>query len=149
LTCDPGIFYSMNIDVYYSTETQDSFGAEVKDWQLNQTLLGYMETIGAANKDSLHPGTFFEYEDKLIGRTMVDPRRSIEGIDYPITSILLTNIRDAKTGTIFYTESSGVRSGDPTVFDIMSVNPYVNPWNDIEYYKVYLTRSDQQEINGD
>ncbi len=80
---------------------------------------------------------------------MVDPRRSIEGIDYPITSILLTNIRDAKTGTIFYTESSGVRSGDPTVFDIMSVNPYVNPWNDIEYYKVYLTRSDQQEINGD
>ena len=149
MTCDPGMFNSMKIDVYYSTETQDSFGAQVKNWQLNQTLFGYMETIGAANKESLDIGTFFEYEDKLIGRTTVDPRRSIEGIDHPITSVLLTNIRDAKSSTSFYNETSGVRNGEATVFDVMSINPYVNPWNDIEYYKVYLARSDRQEINGD
>lgn len=141
--------FSMDMDIYYSTESQDTFGREVKEWTLNKTSRGYAEILGAVDKDGIKNSSFFEYEGKLIGRTKEDPRISVEGINYPITSILITDIRDAKTGTQFYTESSGDRSGESTIFEIMAVEPYVNPWNEIEYYKILFNRSDRQVLSND
>jgi hypothetical protein len=74
---------------------------------------------------------------------------SLEGINYPITSIIITNICGATSGQEFYTESSGDRSGLSTIFEIMAIEPYVNPWNEIEYYKILFNRSDKQVIVGD
>lgn len=139
--------FSMKMDVYYSTESQDRFGKEVKEWMLDRTIIGYAEILGAVDKDGLKNNLFFEYEGKLIGRSKEDPRTSLEGINYPITSILITNIVDAQTGIQFYTESSGDRSGESTVYEIMAVEPYVNPWNEIEYYKILFNRSDRQIID--
>jgi hypothetical protein len=139
----------MNLDVYYSYQSQDAFGAAIKTWNLNQTLIGYVQQEGSMEKNSLKAETFFEYSNRLVGRTYVDPRISMEGTGYPITSMLITNIQDSKTGTTFYTESAGKRSGEPTIYDVMSVDPHINPWNEIEYYKVYFVRSDLQEINRD
>lgn len=139
--------FSMKMDVYYSTESQDRFGKEVKEWMLDRTIVGYAEILGAVDKDGLKNNLFFEYEGKLIGRSKEDPRTSLEGINYPITSILITNIVDAQTGIQFYTESSGDRSGESTVYEIMAVEPYVNPWNEIEYYKILFNRSDRQIID--
>ena len=132
----------MNLDVYYSTESQDDFGIENKTWRLDQTLIGYAENLGAVEKDSLKNNMFFEYENKLIGRTRKDPRVSLEGMYYPITSMLITNIQDVNNGTVFYVESDG----EPTIYEITAVEPYVNPWNEIEYYKILFNRSDRQEI---
>ena len=137
------------MDIYYSTESQDKFGKEVKEWQLDRTSLGYAEILGAVDKDGLKTGKFFEYEGKLIGRTKNDPRTSMEGINYPITSILITNIKDAKTGLNFYTESVGDRSGESTIFELMAVEPYVNPWNEIEYFKILFNRSEMQVLSHD
>jgi hypothetical protein len=137
--------FSMNLDIYYSTESQDDFGIENKSWRLDQTLLGYAENLGAVEKDSLKNNMFFEYENKLIGRTIKDPRVSLEGIYYPITNILITNIQDVKNKTIFYIESDG----RPTVYELTAVEPYVNPWNEIEYYKILFNRSDRQDLSND
>lgn len=139
----------MNMDIYYSTEDQDKFGKEVKNWCFDRTVLGYAEILGAVDKDGLKNNQFFEYEGKLIGRTKEDPRTSLEGLNYPITSILITNIVDAKLGTNFYTESSKQGTNDPTIFELMAVEPYVNPWNQIEYYKILFNRSDRQVISND
>ena len=141
--------FSMNMDIYYSTESQDKFGKEVKEWHLDRTSLGYAEILGAVDKDGLKASQFFEYEGKLIGRTKNDPRTSTEGLNYPITSIIITDIRDAKTGLHFYTESAGDRSGESTIFELMAVEPYVNPWNEIEYFKILFNRSDRQVIKND
>ena len=137
------------MDIYYSTESQDKFGKEVKEWRLDRTSLGYAEVLGSVDKDGLKATRFFEYEGKLIGRTRNDPRTSTEGLNYPITSIIITNIRDAKTGLHFYTESAGDRSGESTVFELMAVEPYVNPWNEIEYFKILFNRSERQVISYD
>lgn len=142
MICGPSTIFSMNLDVYYSTESQDSFGIENKTWIFDQTLIGYAENLGAVERDSLKNNTFFEYENKLIGRTKKDPRVSFEGIYYPITSVMITNIQDAKNSTVFYSESNG----DPTIYELIAVEPYVNPWNEIEYYKILFNRSDRQEI---
>jgi hypothetical protein len=137
------------MDIYYSTESQDKFGKEVKSWSLDRTMSGYAEILGAVNRDGLKASQFFEYEGKLIGRTKEDPRMSMEGLNYPITSMIITNIVDARTGTEFYTESYGERSGESTVFEIMAVEPYINPWNEIEYYKILFNRSDKQVVVND
>ena len=111
--------------------------------------MGYAEVLGAVDRDGLRAGQFFEYEGKLIGRTKEDPRISMQGLNYPITSMIITDIRDSSTGQEFYTESSGDRSGLSTIFEIMAVEPYVNPWNEIEYYKILFNRSDKQLIVND
>ena len=149
MLCGPNHIFPMNMDIYYSTEDQDRFGKEVKDWYFDRTLLGYAEILGAVDKDGIKAGQFFEYMNKLIGRTKQDPRVSLEGINYPITSMLITNIRDAKTCVPFYTESYGDREGQSTLYEIMAVEPYVNPWNQIEYYKILFNRSDRQVILDD
>jgi hypothetical protein len=139
--------FSMKADIYYSTEEQDDFGALEKTWREDQTLAGYFEILGVVSKDSIKNGGFFDYQDKLIGRFKVDPRVSIEGIMHSITSMLITNIRNAKNFEEFYIEAVGSRSGESTIYEISAVEPHVNPWNKIEYYKVLLNRSDSQEIN--
>jgi hypothetical protein len=139
----------MDMDIYYSTEDQDKFGKEVKSWCLDRTVRGYAEILGAVDKDGLKAGQFFEYLDKLIGRTKEDPRVSLEGLNYPITSILITNIKDAKSGQLFYKESTDSSHEKPTVYELMAVEPYVNPWNQIEYYKILFNRSDRQELFDD
>ena len=146
--CHDNLF-SMSMDIYYSTESQDKFGKEVKEWKFDRTVSGYAELLVEVEADSLKNNVFFEYSNKLIGRTKIDPRISFEGINYPITSILITNIVDSKNGTEFYTESAGERSGESTIFEVMAVEPYVNPWNEIEYYKILFNRSDRQVIAND
>ena len=112
-------------------------------------MLGYAEVLGNVSRDGLKNEQFFEYEGKLIGRTKEDPRTSLDGMNHSITSMIITDIRDAKTGQHFYTESYGDRSGESTIFEIMAVEPYVNPWNEIEYYKILFNRSDKQVISND
>ena len=149
MSCCVDSLFSMKMDVYYSTESQDKFGKEVKTWIMDRTLVGYAEILGSVSKDGLKNSQFFEYEGKLIGRTKEDPRISLEGIGYPITSMIITDIRDYATEQHFYTESDGERSGLSTIFEIMAVEPYVNPWNEIEYYKILFNRSDKQVIMND
>lgn len=139
--------FPMSLDFYYATETQDKYGMEDKSWQWDQTLDGYVELLGTVSKDALKTQMFNQYEDKLIGRTKVDPRISINGIYYPITSILVTNIRNTKTSEEYYIEAAGEREGKSTIYELFAVEPYVNPWNEIEYWKILFNRSDTQALD--
>lgn len=139
--------FPMSLDFYYATETQDKYGMEDKSWQWDQTLDGYVEILGTVSKDALKTQMFNQYEDKLIGRTRVDPRVSVNGIYYPITSILVTNIRNTKTSEEYYIEAAGDREGKSTIYEIFAVEPYVNPWNEIEYWKILFNRSDTQALD--
>lgn len=149
MECQPDFLFSMYLDIYYSVEDQDRFGNEVKSWNLDQTLIGYAEILGSVDKDAIKNNMLFEYEGKLIGRSKTDPRTSMSGTNYPISSIIITNIRDIQTGQEFYTESFGDRNGLSTIFEILAIEPYVNPWNEIEYYKILFNRSDTQALIDD
>lgn len=149
MSLESGVKFSMSMDIYYSRESQDKFGKEVKTWTLDRTEMGYAQKLGSVDKDGIKALQFFEYKDKLIGRIKEDPRISTENLNYPITSILITDIKDAKTGINLYVESFGIRSGDSTIFELMAVEPYINPWNEIEYYKILFNRSEMQDLSSD
>lgn len=137
---------SMKMDFYYADLDQDRFGKEVKSWRYDKTVHGYAQILGAVSQEALKAGTFFEYHDKLVGRVKRDPRVASDGSSFAITSILVTNIIDSATGVEFYTESVGDRAGKSTLYELLAVEPYVNPWNEIEYYKIMFNRSDRQTM---
>jgi hypothetical protein len=132
----------MNFDIYYAKKDQDQYGQQVKQWKLDQTLRGFVETVGSEDKSK----TFFEYQGKLVGRTVEDPRVSLEGFQYPITDILITDIRDIKTCTQFYIETYGERQGKSTLYEISAIEPHVDPFNRIEYWRLFLNRIDAQVL---
>jgi hypothetical protein len=83
-------------------------------------------------------------ENKLIARIKSDPRVSSSESNNGITNILISNIRDAGD-ILIYKETSGPRSGRGTIYEIATLDPFFGPFRDIEYYKVLLRRSENQE----
>jgi hypothetical protein len=134
--------FNMDFDIYYAKKHQNKYGEQVKDWKLDQTIRGFAETIGTEDKSK----TFFEYKGQLLARIQVDPRTSIEGFDYPITDILITGIRDVKTSKEFYIETYGSRKGKSTLYEISAIEPHIDPFNRIEYWRLMLNRLDAQEL---
>jgi hypothetical protein len=132
----------MDLDIYYAKKHQNKYGEQEKDWRLDQTLRGFAEIVQSEDKSK----TFFEYKGQLLARTQVDPRISIEGFKYPITDILITDIRDVKTCEQFYTETFGERGGKSTLYEISAIEPHIDPFNKIEYWKLMLNRMDAQVL---
>lgn len=134
--------FNMDFDIYYAKKNQNKYGEQVKEWKIDQTLRGFAETVDSEDKSK----TFFEYKGKLIARTIKDPRTSIEGFQYPITDILVTDIRDAKSYQEFYVETYGERRGKSTLYEISAIEPHVDPFNKIEYWRLFLNRVDAQVL---
>jgi hypothetical protein len=60
-----------------------------------------------------------------------------------MTNVIVANIRDKNEKQI-YNETAGIRSGKSTIFEISSFEPIVGPFGSTEYYKIILSRSENQ-----
>ena len=174
----PDFLYHMSCDVFYAEYTspnstepeiigmaQDEFGVPIpvqtggvgqnefgeaeKVWQRDRTELeSYFNVMGTVNLQDLKADTAFEYKKRLNGRFRFpsDPRVDFNKNTHPISSILITNIIDKTTGQQLHLDENG----KPIIFDVMSVDPFINPFGRIEYYKILLERADDQfmELNG-
>jgi hypothetical protein len=136
--------FNMDFDIYYSKNSQNKYGEQKKGWGQDQTIRGFAETVQSEDKSKI----FFEYKGQLIARTDKDPRISLEGLSYPITDILITNIRDFKSSQEFYLESYGERKGKSTLYEISAIEPHIDPFNRIEYWRLHLNRLDAQVLNN-
>jgi hypothetical protein len=58
---------------------------------------------------------------------------------------LLTYIRTSN-GEIIYKETAGVRSGRGTIFEIATLEPFLGPFNQIEYYKMVWRKTENQSV---
>ena len=174
----PDFLYQMSCDVFYAQYTspnstapetiairqdefgmsqpvttggvgQNEFGEAEKVWQRDRTELeSYFNVMGTANLQNLKADTFFEYKKRLNGRFRFpsDPRVDFENNSHPISSILVTNIIDKNSGQQLHLDENS----NPIIFDVMSVDPFINPFGKIEYYKILLERADDQfmQLNG-
>ena len=174
----PDFLYQMSCDVFYAQYTspnstapetiairqdefgmsqpvttggvgQNEFGEAEKVWQRDRTELeSYFNVMGTANLQNLKADTSFEYKKRLNGRFRFpsDPRVDFENNSHPISSILVTNIIDKNSGQQLHLDENS----NPIIFDVMSVDPFINPFGKIEYYKILLERADDQfmQLNG-
>ena len=137
--------YPMKADIYYPIITQNNYGQANKEWVFDRTIICNASTIGGAGDVELKPEVFLQYDGKLIARSKSDIRISSNDTDNAITNVLVTNIRSA-TDLVIYKETAGPRTGRGTIYEVGTLEPFVGPFGDIEYYKMLWRRTENQTV---
>lgn len=139
----PDFIYPLLADVYYPIVEQSSYGNVKKQWVLDRTIACYFEAAGAANKEEVKPNINITKDMILSGRSKTDLRISKYLENNSMTNIVISNIRDA-SGNPIYLETSGVRAGKSTIFELATQEPTLGPFGSVEYYKLVIRRSENQ-----
>lgn len=135
--------YPMLADIYYPIVEQAAYGNIKKQWILDKTIAANFNSVGSASKQEITPNVNITQESLLLGRVQTDLRVSSLDSRNSTTNVIITNIRDT-SGNSIYNETSGPRSGKPTIFEIATIEPYVGPFGGIEFYKLIVRRSENQ-----
>jgi len=143
-TCESTDYlFPMLADIYYPIVEQGAYGNVKKNWVLDKTIACQLNKAGTANKEEIRPEVKLLQDSSLVGRVRTDIRFSSEEERNSLTNILITNVRD-KNGNVIYLETSGLRSGQPTIFELMTFEPLVGPFGNVEHYKIIVKRSENQ-----
>jgi hypothetical protein len=135
--------FPMLADIYYPIVEQSAYGNIKKSWILDKTIAGSFTPAGSEIKEELVVNVDLTQDSLLICRIRSDVRISSLEDKNNITNILITNIRDDK-GNQIYRETSGPRAGKPTLYEVATQQPFVNPFGRIEHYRLVLRRSENQ-----
>ncbi len=137
--------YPMKADIYYPIITQNNYGQANKEWVFDRTIVCNATTVGGAGDVELKPDVFLQYDGKLVARSKSDIRVSSNMTDNAISNILITNIRSASDITL-YRETAGPRSGRGTIYEVGTLEPFIGPFGEIEYYKMLWRRTENQTV---
>lgn len=144
---DINFLYPMYADIYYPAVTQGQYGNIQKAWTLDRTVTCNATPIGGAGKEEIDPTPFIQYSGQLIGRFLEDLRFDASDTQYATTNIVITNIRNC-SGEVLYKETGGPRAGLGTLYEIATLEPFINPFGKVEYHKVLLRRTTDQALDG-
>lgn len=146
ISCEGTDFkFPMLADIYHPVIEAGTYGSVTKQWLLDRTIAGNFIRAGSQQKEELVVNIDLTQDSLLIARVRSDVRFSDANEPNALTNILITNIRD-KDGNPYYVETAGKRINQPTVFEIATVQPFVNPFREIEHYTLILRRSENQGI---
>ena len=146
MSCDSTDFeFPMLADVYYATTQSGAYGDIVKAWVFDRTVAGNFVNAGAKNKEEVEVDVEMFKDTMLLARTRQDIRVDSSSNGYDITNVIITNIRNPD-GTEYYTETSGSRKNDSTLFEIATQQPFVGPFNTVEHYRLVMRRTENQGL---
>ena len=139
---DTDFMYPMKADVYYPIVEQGAYGNVTKTWIFNKTVVCNFSKDGTVEEE-VKPNVNITLKKVLTGRTKKDIRISQENNADAITNVVITNIR-TRTDVPLYVETSGIRAGKSTIYEIESQSPIIGPFGDPEYYALAIRRSENQ-----
>lgn len=142
---EPDFIYPMLADIYYPIITQNQYGQPNKEWVYDRTIVCNAVGVGGASEEEMKPEVFLQYKNSLIARSREDIRISSKNEKNAMTNILVTNIRNNVSGLI-YEETAGPRQGRGTIYEIATLEPFVSPFGQIEYYKMLWRRTENQAV---
>lgn len=140
------IIFPMTAEVYYPSVEQSGYGNVRKTWMLNRVVAGSFSPAGSKIKEEVAPNVDISMDSLLTGMCPEDLRVTVDGENMSTTNVLITNIKD-KHGNKLFTETSGPRAGQATLFEIATQQPHMSPFGGIEYYKLILRRSQNQGVD--
>jgi hypothetical protein len=138
--------FPMQVDVFYPIVDQGAYGNIKKQWILDKVIACHFTTAGLKAKEEIVPNVNITQDTLIIGRVKSDIRISNLDNQNSLTNIILTNIQDKNCNNI-YVETSGIRTGKSTIFEVASQEPFVGPFGNIEHYKLVLRRSENQAVD--
>jgi len=139
--------YPMLADVYYPMINQGSYGEIKKEWVFDRIISCNANGVGGAGKEEIKPEVFIQHENKLVARSKTDVRISSRNTKESNTNILITNIRSSY-GELLYKETSGPRAGRGSVYEIATLEPFIGPFGNIEYYKMVWRKTENQAVDN-
>jgi hypothetical protein len=137
------IIYPLLADIFYPITEQGGYGNVSKQWILDRTIAIALNPAGRKYAQQIQTNANITVDNNLVGRTRTDVLSSSRNSLNAITNVIIANVRD-KDGNIIYNESSGIRAGKSTIFEIATFTPIVGPFGSTEYYKIVVSRSDNQ-----
>lgn len=145
MDCGKGtdFIYPLLADVYYPIVEQGAYGDVKKQWVLDKSIPCYFASAGSAGKEEIIPNVNITQETVLVGRTKSDIRISSQDGKNSLTNVIVTNIRDASC-TPIYVETSGIRAGKSTIFEVATQDPTVGAFGGVDFYKLVIRRSENQ-----
>lgn len=147
MSCNSTDFmFPMCADVFYPDVTQGAYGNVKKMWMFDKSIACNFASPSSAMSEDVKPNPNITKEMMLVGRVKQDIRVNHRESANSITNVVVSNIKDAH-GNEIYVETSGVRKGKSTIFEIAGQEPFVGPFGSIEYYKVTLRRSENQGVD--
>lgn len=147
MICEPTDYiFPMLADVYYPIVEQGAYGNVKKNWILDRSIACNFSVVGRAGAEEIKPNVNITQENALLGRARNDIRISDRETQNSVTNVIITNIRD-KHSNLIYKETSGVRAGKPTIYEIAAQEPIVGPFGNVEYYKLVIRRSENQAVD--
>lgn len=138
--------FPMQADIFYPLVEQGAYGNVKKQWIQDKTIACNFSSAGLKAKEEIQPNVNITQDSVLVGRVKSDIRISTKNAKNSITNVVVSNIQDKNCNQI-YMETSGVRAGKPTIFEIASQEPFLGPFGNVEYYKVVLRRSENQAVD--
>lgn len=148
MNCESTDFlYPLHADIYYPIISQGDYNEIKKSWVFDRTIICNAIPAGGAGTEDIKPAEFLQNENKLIARSKVDLRVSSIENNKAVTNVLITNIR-MSNGEIIYKETSGARNGKGTIYEIATIEPFLGPFNNIEYYKMVWRRAENQAVDA-
>jgi len=135
------LYYPMTADVYYSTQKQNDFGEIERSWQKDRTIKcsAIKERPDSKIRPALHSEKFLEYDFRINMRTDSDVQTSSDDIVYPVTEILISNIRDSLGNPVW----NEIKNKE-TNFEIEAIEPMFNELHNLNGYRMLIARSDRQ-----
>lgn len=146
MTCAPDPMFPLTADIYYATVEQGAYGNLKKTWILDKTIACAFSSTTQSNKKNVRPEYNITTDFVIVGRTKDDIRISDRDENNSITNVIISNVRNSQENDI-YIETSGPREGKSTIFEIASLEPFIGPFAEVEYYSLTLRRSENQAVD--
>lgn len=148
MKCCPGDFdflFPMTADLYYPIITQGLYNEIEKEWAYDRTVSCYA-TNTTTQEETIEPDFLIKNKEILLARSPEDFRiSSLENTDFS-TNVLITNIR-LPSGEIAFKEFAGPRTDLGTFFELAKIEPFIGPFDTIEYYKMVWRRTENQAVS--
>lgn len=147
MSCNTKDFrYPLQAQIYYPIINQSAYGNVEKQWSFDKTLPCSLSVAGSSFKEEIDPKVLLTQSSLLIGRFRTDIRINSFGESFDTTNILVTNIVD-KNCNLVYKETSGPRNNQGTLYEVATHQPFLDPFGNIEFYRVILRRSENQGVD--
>ena len=137
------MFYPLVLDVYYSTTTQNEFGELVRVWTRDRSVPCRVASNTNYKDQNVFPEQRMRIMDQINAQITEDIRVDSLGEMHSLTDIMVSNIRSNCRGQV-YIESAGERAGESTLYEVIGYLPHVDLFNNLDYVKIVLNRSDEQ-----
>lgn len=147
MSCDTKDFrFPMQAEIYYPIIDQSPYGNISKTWTYDRTVPCNLVYAGSKEKDEITINIEITQDSMLAGRIRDDVRVSSFGETFALTNIILTNIKDRNCNEV-YVEVGGPRDGKSTLFEVATQQPFIGPFGSVDYYRLVLKRSENQEFD--